>query len=174
MADGWEKAHHCLHRCPASLPGFSRAFDKASTESRGTRENPAPTLRIVPSDLTCHGVAFQFLHERRAQVLAELLEREGKTFPPRERQVRLESGENVIALVSMYEGKQIIRNKTLSEIAAMAIRASGKRGSGVQYVEEIAGHLRNTGIEDPIVTDLLQEIQGQLLWQGRHMPIAER
>ena len=88
--------------------------------------------------------------------------------------MRLESGENVIALVSMYEGKQIIRNKTLSEIAAMAIRASGKRGSGVQYVEEIAGHLRNTGIEDPIVTDLLQEIQGQLLWQGRHMPIAER
>lgn len=159
MADGWEKSHDCSFRCTASLLGFSRSFDKASTESRGTREHPAPTLRIVPTQFTCHGVAFKFSEQRRADVLRDLLEREGKSFPLREKLVRLSNGEDVAALVPMYEGKQIIANKTLSEIASMAIRAKGRRGTGVQYVRDIASHLKAAGIEDLVVTNLLQEVE---------------
>jgi cation transport protein ChaC len=162
MADGWEVTHGCLRRCHATLPGFSRSFDKASSESRGTPKNPAPTLRLVPSQGACSGIAFEFMDERRVAVLKDLLEREGKTFFLREKSVRLDTGESIAALVPMYEGRHIILNKTISEIAAMAIRANGKRGSGVQYIEDVASHLQRCGVQDPVVDELLNEVLVQL------------
>jgi len=162
MADGWEVPHGCTRRCHASLPGFSRAFDKASTESRGSREHPAPTLRLVVSDGACQGVAFEFSDSARARVIADLTRREGNTFPLREKQVRLEDGQTVTALVPVYEGKQLIDGKSLYEIAAMAIAAKGIRGTGVQYVRDVAGHLARAGIDDPAITNLLREIENRL------------
>jgi cation transport regulator ChaC len=167
MADGWEMSHGCLRRSHASLRGFSRAFDKASTESRGTPEHPAPTLRVVPSEGVCHGIAFQFSDERRAQVLNDLSRREGKGFPLRENRVLLEDGESVIALVPIYVGLNIIKGKTLGEIATMALSAKGQRGSGAQYVEHVARHLQNAGIDDPVVANLLREIR-RLMPRGVH------
>ena len=163
MNDGWEKPHECARRVHATLFGFSRAFDKASIESRGTKKNPAPTLRIVSSNGSCRGIAFEFPENRRPEVLKELREREGQTFPLRDQLVTLEDGQKVTALVPMYEGQNLIREKTLSKIAAMAIKARGTRGSGVEYVRDIAHHLRVSGIDDPAVRDLWEELQRQLL-----------
>ena len=59
----------------------------------------------------------------------------------------LEDGEQVIALVPMYEGRNLIREKNLAEIAAMAIKARGTRGSGADYIRDIAHHLRVSGID---------------------------
>ena len=81
MNDGWEKAHSCARRVHATLFGFSRAFDKASIKSRATKIDPAPTLRVVSSNGSCRGIAFEFPEFRRLEVLKELLEREGPTFP---------------------------------------------------------------------------------------------
>jgi cation transport regulator ChaC len=158
MADGWEKQHRCLRRCAAILPGHSRSFDKASVESRGTREHPAPTLRIVPSDIDCHGVAFQFHYEQGEDVRSELLRREGKTFPLREKRIQLDDGTSVSALVPIYEGRGIIANKSLTELAEMAIAAKGIRGGGADYVRDIAKCLNQAGVNDPVVTGLLDAI----------------
>ena len=162
MNDGWEKSHECVRRVYATLAGFSRAFDKASIESRGTRKNPGPTLRLVPSRGSCRGIAFELPEGRRREALKELLEREGQTFPLREKLVTLDEGEQVIALVPMYEGRNLIRNNSLSEIAAMAIKARGIRGSDIEYVRDIHRHLHASGIDDSVVTDLWEEIQRQL------------
>jgi len=162
MNDGWEKAHGCVHRVHATLSGFSRSFDKASTESRGTKMNPAPTLRVVPSDGSCRGIAFEFPEDRHPAVCKELLNREGRTFPLREHSVTLQNGKQVVALVPMYEGRNIIQEDNLSKIAAMAIKARGTRGSGVEYVRDIAHQLQASGIDDPVVRDLWEEVQRQL------------
>ena len=66
MVDGWEAQHGCIRRSRATLRGFSRAFDKASTESRGSRQHPAPTLRLVVSDGDCQGIAFEFPESARS------------------------------------------------------------------------------------------------------------
>jgi cation transport protein ChaC len=162
MADGWETAYRCKFRSQAVLRGYSRSFDKASIESRGTREHPAPTLRIIPSNGECHGVAFEFDDEQRDTILADLLEREGKTFPLRERTVHLPGGNSIIALVPIYEGKRIIRYSSLRELAEMAIRAKGTRSNGVEYVRVIAKHLDDAGVQDKAVSDLLLEIDACL------------
>lgn len=162
MNDGWEQSHGCICRVLATLPGFSRAFDKLSIESRGTKEYPAPTLRIVPSDKMCLGVAFEFPNDKRTEILKELYDREGPAFPLKEQLITLNSGKQITALVPTYEGRNLIGGKTLPEIAKMAILAKGKRGSGVQYVEDILNHLTKNEINDPVVTDLWKEIQRQL------------
>ena len=166
MNDGWEKAHGCSRRIHATLAGFSRSFDKASVKNWGTKEHKAPTLRIVASNASCSGIAFEFPEERRATVLSELLMREGPTFPLKEQSVILTDGDKVIALVPIYEGRNIILEKDISKIAAMAIKARGTSGSCVDYVRDIANHLRASGINDPVVEDLRQEIEKQLSTKG--------
>lgn len=162
MADGWERKYNCVFRGSAVLPGFSRAFDKASIQSRGSRNNPAPTLRVVASEDECHGVAFEFKETVREAILQELLAREGKTFPLRERPVRLNDGRTVNALVPIYEGKQILAGRSLHDLAHMAIRAHGEKGNGVAYVRDIARHLSAAGIHDAVVSDLLAAIDALL------------
>ena len=76
----------------------------------------------------------------------------------REKPIRLEDGATVIALVPVYEGRQLILGKSLGEIAAMAIAAQGIRGTGVQYVRDVAAHLASAGVNDAVVTALLREI----------------
>lgn len=88
----------------------------------------------------------------------DLARREGKSFPLREKPIRLEDGATVIALVPVYEGRQLILGKSLGEIAAMAIAAQGIRGTGVQYVRDVAAHLASAGVNDAVVTALLREI----------------
>lgn len=162
MADGWETTHECKSRCPAVLRRHIRSFDKASIESRGTRERPAPTLRVVAANGECHGVAFEFDDRRREAVLADLSKREGPAFPLRELTVHLADGSPLRALMPMYEGKRIIQFKSLRELAQLAIQAHGTRGNGVDYVRDIARHLEAAGIEDTVVMDFLAEIDSCL------------
>ncbi len=170
MADGWELAHGCIFRGPAHLPGFSRSLDKASTQARGSKAHPAPTLRIVPSEGVCRGVAFEFNEARREAVFGALLQREGRTFPLREKQIVLDDGRRTSALVPIYEGKQILLGKTATELAQLAIEAVGELGNGVDYVRDVARHLREAGIVDPAIDAVEKEID-RLLGDrigGRH------
>lgn len=159
MADGWEQKHQCISRGRAVISGYSRAFDKASIESRGTREHPAPTLRIVPSSGACEGVAFEFAETAREAVLRELRAREGPSFPLRVKKIDLADGRSVDALVPIYEGHRLLTGLTLRQIAEMAIAARGGRGNGVDYVRDVSNHLTAAGINDPVVTSLLHEIE---------------
>lgn len=162
MADGWERKHGCLFRSRAALPGYVRSFDKASIKARGSREHPAPTLRIVPSDGECQGVAFQFDDKARENVLRELVAREGKTFPLREKPVRIDPGRTVTALVPIYEGDGLLTGKSLEDLAVMAIRAQGTLGSGLDYVRDVARHLAEAGIQDAAVTRMLGAVEAAM------------
>ncbi|MEY9252343.1 cation transport regulator ChaC [Bradyrhizobium ottawaense] len=167
MADGWEKRHDAQTRSLATLSGYSRVLDKASTVSRGSKKHPAPTLRIIPSASECHGVAFEFSDTKREEILRELTEREGKAFPLREMDVQLQDGRHVRALVPIYEGRQIIKTNSIREIALMAIKARGKRGDGISYVRDIARHLAEAGVKDAAIADVHAEMERLL----KSMPV---
>jgi cation transport regulator ChaC len=158
MWDGWEKNHRCLGSCLATLDGYSRAFDKASTQNWGSKEHPAPTLRIVASQGVCQGIAFNFAEQEREGIVAHLLEREGRNFPLVELKVRLCSGEAISALAPIYQGKRLLVGKSLLELARLAMAARGSKGSGLDYVHGVGEHIVQVGIEDPAVIDLINEI----------------
>jgi glutathione-specific gamma-glutamylcyclotransferase len=65
-----------------------------------------------------------------------------------------QSGDEIASLVSLYAGNNLIRLISVERIAKMALRAKGKDGSCVDYINGIAGELRRMGIDDPAVSQL--------------------
>lgn len=158
MWDDWEAKRGCIRKAVADLHGYCRMFNKASVKNWGTKSTPCPTLKLSKVGAgVCRGIAFEFPDEQKTEILSYLQEREGK-FPLHEISVRLEDQSEVTAFVLIYNGKHIIEGKTLEEIAAMVLAASGINGVCLAYVKGIAGKLSAMGINDPAVTELLEKI----------------
>jgi glutathione-specific gamma-glutamylcyclotransferase len=162
MWDNWERDYDCVRRVIATLPGFRRAFNKASVKNWGTKEHPGPTLNLAADDsASCTGVAFEFPEDNRNKVLADLKRREGKGFEFKEQRIQLQDGEWVDALVPIYTGPNTLTGRTAGELAEMARVAAGTHGVGIDYVRNVAVKLAQSGIKDPAVEDFLAAIQGR-------------
>jgi glutathione-specific gamma-glutamylcyclotransferase len=162
MFDGWEAAHGCIDRQWADLPGYRRSFNKKSVESRGTPKLPGLTLNLAPAEFaTCRGVAFQFEDDDRAEELLLLLARR-EACRGRELPVLIDGDRTVKAWVYIYEGKNLIDEKTPpAERAAMVLKASGIRGSDLDYVKMVYEGLGSVGIDDPAVSEFWRIVNEQ-------------
>ena len=160
MWDRWEVARGCTRRSLAAVCGYRRMFNKASVKNWGTKTSPCPTLNLAAvHGTTCRGMAFEFSDNRTNKILAYLKDREGKGFTLREMPVRLESGDEVSAFVPMYEGPNVINDKTVAEVASLVTIAAGTEGSCIAYVTGIAEKLAELGIDDPAVSELLRAVK---------------
>jgi cation transport protein ChaC len=157
MFDGWEAAHGCIDRKWANLPGYRRSFNKKSVESRGTSKFPGLTLNLVPAEIaTCRGVAFRFEDNDKTEELLLLIARR-EACKRRELTVLIEGSSAVKAWVYIYEGKNLIDEKTPPpERAAMVLNAKGIRGCNFDYVKMVYEGLSNVGIDDPAVSEFWQ------------------
>jgi len=150
MWDGWGKSWECRRSLLADLRGFRRTFNKASVKNWGTKEQPGPTLNLeADPNSTCRGMAFEFLDEKKAGLLAYLKKREGSC--PALHEIQLIGDGKATAFVPIYAGKNVIRGKTLAEVASMVREASGTSGSCVDYVRGISDKLSELGIDDPTI-----------------------
>src|SRR5260221_2084617 len=153
MDDGWEAAFKCSQRRVATLQGFRRTFDKASTTNRGSKTHPCPTLNLERDQTgMCEGIAFEFPADLEVAVREYLAKREGKDFDVEELTVRLADGPEVLALVPIYHGKNRTAG-TSKEKAAMATKAVGEKGSCTDYVRDVAESLSKLNLHDPAVSD---------------------
>jgi cation transport protein ChaC len=158
MWDGWETSRGCTRRSLGDLPGYCRAFNKASVKNWGNSGAPGPTLNLRKIDVgVCRGMAFEFGDDRRDQLLKYLTEREGG--PATDLTIHLDDGNNVIASVPLYVGKNIIVGKTAKEIISMVRSARGTSGSCVAYVKGIFDKLHELGIEDTEVQATWQAVR---------------
>jgi len=159
MFDDWEKSYGCQRREKASLLGYERSFTKGSTVNWGSRTHPAPTLRLVAREgAVCHGVAFAFGSDKIAPVLDYLQEREGKSFQRRPVTLKLETGEKVDGTCFFYEGRNVIANENPEDLAAMALSAAGRDGTGLDYIRKTKSELDAAGIRDERVDELFAVI----------------
>jgi cation transport protein ChaC len=160
MFDGWEAACGCIDRKWADLPGYRRAFNKKSIESRGTREAPGLTLNLVrATGDVCRGIAFAFEdNDRVPEILLDLQKREA--CKPRALAVQLEDGRAVTAQVFIYEGRNLIDDAIpLADKVRMVAKAAGIRGSDFDYVRDTHEGLKGVGVDDPAVTALWEAIK---------------
>jgi cation transport regulator ChaC len=65
----------------------------------------------------------------------------------------------VIAITAICPRSNLIRNKSISEIAQMARVAEGKSGKCSDYVENVAIELERLGINDPAVREFRQAMR---------------
>ncbi len=154
MWGGWESKHGCKGPVAAQLSGYCRAFDKASILNWGSNASPGPTLNLIAKQgATCHGYAFEFPGASKDAVLAELKKREGG-FELRLLKIRFDDGREAEARVPIYAGRNLIRDKGMTEVVGMVRAAKGKSGACIDYVKTIAAKMKALGIDDPVVTDM--------------------
>ena len=168
MWDGWETEYGSTRSERASLSAFKRDFNKASTKNWGSQESPGPTLGLSPdAKAQCEGMAFELPDTARADVLKALKKREGDTFALQEKDVRLESGDVIKAVVPINDvsAAAYIGDRSISERAEMAKKARGSSGTCVDYVKGTREKLQALGIEDAIVEDFWKVIS-----EGRSEP----
>jgi glutathione-specific gamma-glutamylcyclotransferase len=160
MWDGWENRTGFQRRVIASLQGYRRIFNKASIRNWGDRQHPGPTLNIEPCEGdACKGIAFEFEEYSRDGVLAYLREREGRGFALRDLQLRVPSEIDVVALVPMYAGPNILTSRDLRDLAAQVRAAKGTSGRCLDYVRSVERELAHLNIDDPAVTSLCRELE---------------
>lgn len=169
MWDGWEKSYGATRSSSASLVGFHRDFNKASTSNWGSSTDRGPTLGLTPdATANCEGIAFEFPDATRDKLVDDLRKREGPSFDLRELDVDLQSGERVKALVPVNDPtkRTYIGNLSLAERAQMCKRARGSSGACVSYVENIHDQLRKMGIVDPAVNDFWDAVSAGTITDG--------
>ncbi|MBL9081851.1 MAG: gamma-glutamylcyclotransferase [Planctomycetales bacterium] len=159
MWDGWQTQHKCLRMVKATLPGFRRAFNKASVHNWGTRERPGPTLNIIADPArSCVGLAFEFPDDMRESIVAAFKRREGRNFELAEREVILDEGAPIQAVTPRYVGPNLIVGKSLTQLAEMARLAIGTDGKSTHYVRGIVDKLVELEIDDPAVGEFSQAV----------------
>lgn len=156
MWDSWEAKFGGKRHDNASLRGFRRSFNKASTRNWGSRSQPCPTLGLEPDpNGTCQGTAFEFSQSKRQEVLEFLQAREGASFSLDPLPVQLISGVVVEAATPLNDrtARSYLGDKTLPERVSQAIAASGSNGSCIQYVSNLRTRLHELNISDPAVEE---------------------
>lgn len=142
----------------AILHGLHRDFNKASIENWGTGTNPAPTLGLKRGD-KCFGVAYEIDDRDRERVMAILEDREGKHFIIKEKNIEVIDHGKVRAFYPYNKrDSSFLGRKTLKKRAEMAIKASGKYGSCIDYVKNNLKNAEKLGIKDDDIKKFWEEI----------------
>jgi glutathione-specific gamma-glutamylcyclotransferase len=150
----WPTKHGCRRKETATLRGYQRVFNKASSKNWGTKVCPGPTLNVeeVPGG-KCVGVAFEFDDSKRNEVLAYLRSREGPGFELQDGVEIWFNGTAERAVVPICIDKGLLMPDPLENRAARARAARGKKGTCVAYVGNIVNALATIQVNDPVVSD---------------------
>lgn len=161
MSDSWERDFACQHKERATLAGYRRDFNKRSVSNWGTSRSPCPTLGLAEDDgAECVGVAFQFPDEQRDALCAYLSHREGPSFSLPEKQIRLDSGSVVEAVVPINDrtASTYVGDLTVADRAKLVKTAQGTEGTCLEYVSKVRKHLTELGVTDPSVEAFWTEV----------------
>ena len=160
MHDGWEEQFDCSRKVPATLQNYRRTFNKLSTSRWGTKTDPGVTLNLMESQGEhCNGFLFDIPDLKKADAI-EYLRRREKDFDLVDLSVTDDkAGSFVKAVVPIYRKPALLTDKSPTERAAMARKATGNSGNGVEYVTKVAALLKEVGIDDKVVTEFLRAVQ---------------
>jgi cation transport protein ChaC len=166
----WRPGFDHLERRPATLHGRRRAFCIFSVHHRGTYERPGLVLGLAPGGST-RGAAFRVADADWPQVYAYLVEREQptETYIEARRAVRLADGRRVEALVFLSDVRhpQWAGALSLQRQAELIAGAKGLSGRNVDYLRDLVEHLREEGVRDHCMEQLLGLVEARELAQAR-------
>ena len=161
----WRPGFAFVERRTALLHGRRRAFCIYSVHHRGVPERKGLVLGLAPGGAT-RGVAYRVAEADWPQTYAYLLEREQptETYFEAWARVRLdhkEAGETVLALVflSNVDHPQWAGVMDLEAQARLIAGASGLSGRNVDYLRDLVSHLREAGVADRVMEQLLVRVE---------------
>ena len=154
----WNPGFETLERQRASLFGLHRSFCIYSWVYRGTPESPGLVLGLNRGGC-CRGIALKAPGAKRDEIVSYLRAREQVTSVYLEcwRKVRLETGEDVPALTYRVDQThdQYASELSIEKQVEIIAGAQGKSGPNTDYVESTVEHLRESGIHDHTLEQIL-------------------
>jgi cation transport protein ChaC len=158
----WRPGFDFVERCAAVLHGRRRAFCIYSVHHRGAPERPGLVLGLAPGG-SVRGAAFRVAPADWPAVHAYLMEREQPTETYHEAQatVRLSDGRRVQALVFLSDTghPQWAGQLDLEQQARLIAGARGLSGRNIDYLRDLADHLRRDGVRDRAMERLLARVE---------------
>lgn len=168
----WNPVFESEEVCPATLQGWHRAFCLRLTAGRGTLAQPGRMLALQEGGQTS-GLAFRLPEDRLHEELELLWKREMITgcYLPTWCDLMLENGKVVSALVFVMNPQHpLFEADTRSQVIAPLIAsASGPLGSNVQYLFALDNELKNYGMKDEGIGDLVSYVRQ---WLQQNAPGA--
>ena len=146
----WNPGFEYLEEHPALLRGYHRAFCIFSHIYRGSEEKPGLVLGLNRGG-ACQGRAFRIPHEREAEILTYLDDRELVTgvYVRRGLPVGIPGG-RVLAHVYVANPThpQYARKVAPEKAARIIAERAGPAGTNLEYFENTVNHLETIGIRD--------------------------
>lgn len=159
---------------PATLQGWHRAFCLRLTAGRGTPHQPGRMLALSEGGQTI-GLAFRLSEETLREELELLWKREMITgcYLPTWCDLTLEDGRMVTALAFVMNPQHpLFEEDTRHQVIAPLIAsASGPLGTNAQYLFALDNELKNYGMKDDCIGDLVNTVR-QWLQQNRSGPLG--
>lgn len=158
----WNPGFSYEERMQGRMIGYRRSLCVRSWHHRGTQDRPGLVLGLDRGG-SCRGVAFRVAPENREETVEYLRERELVTHVYLERSlpVRLDDGRRVQALTYVVDRSHHQYGGAVSvEEAAMIVnQAAGVSGPNPVYVANTVAHLRDMGIRDQWLEQVVAEIE---------------
>src|SRR5690606_31984635 len=144
------------------LRGAHRSLSIISHHHRGTVERPGLVFGLSRGG-SCRGMVFEVTPKDWPEVRAYLEEREQVTSVYRDvmRPVQLDDGRRVSALAFLVDERheQYAGGLTLEQQAEMVLAGVGISGRNVDYVLNTVDHLRQLGIRDRMLDQLVSRLE---------------
>jgi cation transport protein ChaC len=162
----WRPGFPYLERQAATLHGRRRAFCIYSVHHRGTHQRKGLVLGLAPGG-SVRGAAYRVAETEWARVYAYLMDREQptETYVEARVRVRLASGRCVQCLTFLSDTRhpQWAGILSLQRQADLIAGATGLSGRNVDYLRDLVRHLREEGIRDRAMEQLLGMVEAREL-----------
>jgi len=149
----------------ALLPGHRRDMCFLSIHYRGTPDAPGLVCGLMPdlSGVGCKGRAYRIPPHEIDGVTHYLDDRELITdiYLPRHLDIDLDDGRRVLARVYVADAAhdQFVGRWSDEDKAAAIVQGVGSEGRSFDYLASVVSHLRDLGIDDIRLTDLLRKAE---------------
>lgn len=157
----WDPAVYFDEVLRAYAPGWERAFIlRDFAGGRGTPDQPG-VMAALDRGEGCNGVVFRIAEERLEEESKIIWNRErlGPAYSPRFIDVETKLG--MIRAVTFVADKGSLfvpAEMTHAEQVECCAKGRGFMGSSLEYVENLASHLQELGIDDPHLCAFLDEV----------------
>jgi glutathione-specific gamma-glutamylcyclotransferase len=158
----WRPGFDYIHKEPANLQGWHRSLCVLSHRYRGTQEKLGLVFGLDVGG-NCHGVAYEVADAIWPETYRYLTERELITHIYEEKHLKVilpKSNRQVTALTYVVDPQheQYAGHLSREQKLDMVRQGVGEAGSCIDYVKNTSSHLRDLGIPDRVLDDLVQHL----------------
>ena len=163
----WNPTFHYRARRVARIAGWHRAFCLAARGGRGSADNPAMLLGLMPGG-TCAGAAFCIDEAVLESELDVIWRREMVTGAYIPRWVAVEDGGGdpfgaAVAFTINPDAPTYAGDVAEAELVARLATARGPMGSAAEYLFNTRDGLHGLGIADPFIDAIALKVEAALL-----------